>query len=332
MRDDTLSDRHGDVPDDIHGDMHDDVHGESAGELALRRRLRQQAGTFDGSAALIARSVHGGRRRLRRRRVGTAVGALVLAGGAFTGVVLAGAHLPGGDTLSTVAAPERPREVVPVPVPMPSSTPPSASADEARSLEQLKAQELALHEQALRERAAASAHTDELAESFNAALAAALPGWQVASVGEMDDVHGTQVGWSLTGSDPRPVGEPKVVAEVRVYVTRPSSNGLSATRVTCSAGRWVSCQERTLADGTILRSGLAQVSDGSETAATVVSTTPFAFAVLPDGRVVDATSSVQGVPSASTSGEQAVPAGSGLSVQALEQLVTSPKVAQMPLS
>ncbi|WP_432497791.1 hypothetical protein [Kineococcus gypseus] len=311
MREDTLEDFPGDST------------GDSASEQDLRRRLRQQAGTFDGSNALIARSVHGGRRRLRRRRAAGAAGSVALLGA----VLLAGAQLPGnGEAVSTVAAPggsDTTPSTSATTAPSPAATPASTPAGTPTPL---TAQERARQEQAARDEARAA----ELAVDVNTALAAALPGWPAATGGTSGDEHGAQTGWNFRAVDERAATSEALLVDLSLSVTRPSE-GLNASSFTCEGADWVACSQRTLADGTLLRSGQARTTAESDEAPTITAVLPWALAVLPDGRIVHAWAGLRATPGAESGGERTLPASSALSVEALEQLVTSPELAQVPL-
>lgn len=290
-------------------------------ENDLRRRLQEAAGPVDGPAALVARSVHGGRRRLRRRQgVAGASAVAVLA----TALVVA-THLPGSGTgLNTVAA-------SPTSTPAPSSlpTPEEFVLDATLSAQALaeltRPGDAALSTQGRADAARAVA----LTPGVNAVFAKTLPGFPAATGATSTTADGTPVGWNFTATDYDAVDAQGKPVDVWVYVSvvRPSA-ALDADTVVCAGGGWVACQERTLSNGTLLRSGLVRHEMQTDHAV-VTATTPFAFAVLPDGRLVDARSSVNWGPDA-TEGDFTLPTGPPLTVEALEELVTSPQLAQLP--
>ncbi|NAZ80970.1 hypothetical protein GTR02_03965 [Kineococcus sp. R8] len=169
-----------------------------------------------------------------------------------------------------------------------------------------------------------------LTPEVNAVLAEALPGFPAATGATSITADGTPVGWNFTATDSDAVDAQGRPVDVWVYISvvRPSA-ALNADTVVCAGGGWVACQERTLGDGTVLRSGLVRHEMQTDHAV-VTATTPFAFAVLPDGRLVDARSSVNWGPDA-IEGDFTLATGHPLTVEALEELVTSPQLEQLPV-
>ncbi|PPK90819.1 hypothetical protein CLV92_12323 [Kineococcus xinjiangensis] len=165
-----------------------------------------------------------------------------------------------------------------------------------------------------------------LTEPFNEALETALPGWPAAEGDYSRSADGPYTGWVFTSTNTE-----APVTELTVRVEGPAA-GTAATRFCVPAESTPSmpCTQRTLPDGTELHSGLTQLSITDEHGDVVTSTPPFARANLPDGRTVLATVSI-GEPGAVSADSVALPAGSPLTTAALEELVTAPQLAQMPL-
>ncbi|WP_146099689.1 hypothetical protein [Kineococcus xinjiangensis] len=251
---------------------------------------------------VLKRAVRAGQRRIRRRRIGAAAAATSFVGLA----VLLTVTLPGaGGALSTqqlspVATPSTVPTTAPVTPPAPAySTPPAASPEE------------------LAQRAS------ELAVQFNQALATAVPGWAPAYGEPLLDTSGSHIGWLFTATDPS-------TPLTRLSVSLTSSGaGASPDDDACRARAETSCTQRTLADGTVVISGLGDLGTEDADGVPVTSTPPFAVAAMP-GRLIDARSVILG--SDDTPGIGSVlPPGSPLTTSALEALVTSPELTDMPL-